>query len=325
MKPNMVDERFEFAALIFRLVEKDNGYNITEKTIELDYQKEVMEKFGEYKGHETIEFAKSLPLGHDAVFKFAVHIKKIDDKFVFIDDIDSLFDGRWNDRRAEKLLPLFNKFYIDSNYAEFFNSHISYYEELTKKFIEKIYGKVDFKWFGKYIDTSNLHCIISSSIPSSGYGATVNGKNIYCASEYGVYELIIEEYYNDTREIVDVINNGNIDYFFAFIGSGALIVHEYCHSFANPLAEKLYHENQQLKKWCDDSVDLKKNPQYNNGLVIANEYLTRSYTLLYYTLHDFELTICDRKYKYSDYISFEKEIENGFPYIKDVYKMILDL
>jgi len=274
---NMVDERFECLSVIFRLA----GYS-EYNDLELDYQKDVAEKFAGFANHEAVKYAKNLKFSYNKVFKFAVHIDKKDDKFLFIENINSLLDGDWNEENTVKFLELFNKFYIDTNYKEFFNSYIEWFTEITQRFIEKTYGKIDLKWFGKYIDSSNLRCIYS---PSSGnYGATVNDKIVYCL----VY------------------------------GLEGPVVHEYCHSFANPLAEKWYNENSDFKKWVDESINIEKMPYYNNSTAMKNEYVTRAYHILYEFQHGADL---------NERISMEINAhgKDTFKYIEEVYNMVLEL
>jgi hypothetical protein len=303
---NMVDERFECISIIFRLT-GNWEYNIGYSNIDVeypfsdeqlqgyldgtnDYQREVAENFKKFAEHEAVAYARELSTGHlklgfDAPFRFAVHIEKKGSEFVFIDNIDSLFDGRWNDGRAEKFLFLFNKFYKDTYYAEFYTSHISYFEKITKKFIDEYYQYVDLEWFSKYVDISNLRCILSPSNSICNYAATINNKIVYC--------LVREK-------------------------TAGAVIHEYCHSFGNPLAEKLYAENAEFKKWCDDSVDLEKMPYYNQGWAMANEYVTDAYTILYHVQHGENLEEQILKYKNRDF-------ENSFPYAEEVYNMILAL
>jgi len=269
---NMVDERFECAAVIFRFA----GY-WEFGGLELDYQKEVAEVFAKFAEHETVKYAKELDFSYDKVLKFAVHIEKVDGKFVFIEDIQSLF-GNWNQENSKKFLELFNKFYIDTNYEEFFNSHMELYEEYTQKFVDETYGKIDFEWFGKYVDPSNLRCIYSLS--SGNYGATVNDKIVYCC----------------------------------VFGNGGAVVHEYCHSFGNKLADKWYNENAEFKKWCDDSVDAEKMPWYNSGWGMGCEYIVRAYSILYRIQHGAGA---------EEWLAIERDF--GFIYIREVYNMILNL
>jgi len=274
---NMVDERFECLAVIFRLA----GYH-EYNDLELDYQKEVVETFSKFKNHEAVEYAKNLNFSYNKVFKFAVHIEKQNGIFVFIENINSLLDGNWNGENSEKFLELFNQFYIDTNYKEFYNSHIELFEQCTQKFIDEVYGKIDLEWFGKYVDPANLRCIYSLS--SGNYGATVNDKIVYCL----VYLY------------------------------GGAVVHEYCHSFANPLAEKWYAENPDFKKWVDESVNAKKMPYYNNSTAMKNEYVTRAYDILYRVQHGANL---------DEWLSIQRDFQfkDSFKYIENVYNMILEL
>lgn len=272
---NMVDERFECLSVIFRLA----GY-LEYNDLELDYQKDIAEKFAKFINHEAVIYAKNLKFSYNKVFKFAVHIEKKDGGFIFIENINSLLDGNWNEENTVKFLELFNNFYVDTNYKNFFNSYIKWFTEITQRFIDKTYGKIDLKWFGKYVDSSNLRCIYS---PSSGnYGATVNDKIVYCLVH----------------------------------GLEGPVVHEYCHSFANPLAEKWYNENHEFKKWVDESINTEKMPYYNNSTAMKNEYVTRAYHILYEVQHGADL---------DEWLSIQRNVhgKDSFKYIEEVYNMIL--
>jgi len=298
---NMVDERFELISVIFRLAGREE-YSDTGN----DYSKEVAEKFAKFAEHPAVHYVKNDLsvdklggyLGYDAPFRFSVHIEKKDGKFVFIEDFNLLFDNRWGDGRAEKFLLLLNKFYADTDYNKFYKAHILHFEQFTQKFIDDVYSKIDFEWFAKYVDISNLRCILTESSGECEYGATVNDKIIYSL-------------------------------LFGSINSS--LVHEFCHSFGAPLSVKLYSENSEFKKWCDDSVDIEKNPEYNHGSVIADEYVTRAYEILYwcqgYGNEKFTQTYRGITYKRNEFapICIIKDFKNGFPYIEEIYKMLLEI
>jgi hypothetical protein len=91
-----------------------------------------------------------------------------------------------------------------------------------------------------------------------------------------------------------------------------VVVHEFCHAIANPLATKWYQSDAGFRRMSDDSVDLVRYPFYNTGLIMACEYFTRVFQI---------------KYMYENTQSslaslFDAEINNGFPYIKEVYDFI---
>lgn len=270
---NMIDERFELLSLVFRLAGHEEYSDA-----DTQYQQKLASEFDEYKEHTAIEYASKLPLGYDAVFNFSVHILKDGEGFIFIQNIDSLVeDGRWTRQSAADFLPLLNDFYVETDFASFYQSHINFYETETQRFIDQTYSMIDFEWFRTYVDPANLRCIYSPSSSRNNYGATVNDTIVYCAVS----------------------------------GNGGAIVHEFCHSFANPIAHKWYDENAEFKKWCDDTINPIKLPNYPYGKTIAGEYVTRAYSTLYYTDHD-----------YAPLPLFLSEKGNGFPYIEDVYAMI---
>lgn len=303
---NMVDERFELISVIFRLA-GNWEYNIGAGSYEgieypfpaeqrdalskcehtNGYQLEVAEHFKKYSEHEAVQYAKSLGLGFAYPFMFAVHTEKKENEFVFIADIESLFaDGEWNAENTKAFLPLFNKFYKDTGYADFYASHIPYFEEITKKLYDDFYHTIDLDWYGKYVDVSNLRCVLSPSNSAANYAATVNDKIIYAMVR---------------------------------ISSASVLIHEFNHSFANPLADKWYAENEVFKKWCDDSIDAEKMPYYADGMNMAREYVTHAYEVLYAYQHngDWEKILSS--------IKNLGGIENAFPYIEEIYKMVLVL
>ena len=285
-KKNMVDERFELCAVLFRLA----GHPIYNRR-ETDYHKELDATFARFENHEAVEYTKTLPLGYGSVFRFSLHIEKKDNHFVFIEDISSLLNrhSQWDEETSKGFLEQLNKFYIDTNYAEFYNSHLELFEQATKKFIDECYGKIDFEWFRKYIDLSKLGCIYSLS--TGNFGMLFHDKIWYC--------LV----YSD----------------------GWAIIHEYCHQFANPLAEKWYAEKPEFKKLCDDSFDKVPSAYQDDGVLVGCEYVTRAYNALYFEGRECTIIENGKTLELSKEFFLSAEVEQGFIYIQEVYDMILEL
>ena len=293
-KANMVDERYEFISLIYKLAGHRAEYNDSNT----QYQQELLKTFDVNKNHPAVTAAKNSQCSYDRIFLFALHIEKEADKFVLTDNIDSLFNSeRWLMKESEtsELLDLFNEFYITVKFNHFFCSHLHFYENLTKKFTVDWYSHIDFNWFEKYIDTSTLRCIISPSDSRHNYAAEFNGL-IYCL----------------VRE-----NGGQVN-----------TIHEYCHSFANPIAEKWYNENQNFKKLCDDSVNPEKLPSYQSGLYMAYEYVTRAYTILHFCQSQSNGSFYNVRrigYKWNEAapMLMVSDYKNGFVHILEIYDMVL--
>ncbi|MCL1916869.1 MAG: DUF4932 domain-containing protein [Peptococcaceae bacterium] len=272
----MVDERFELLSLVFRLAESP-GY--CDKFT--DYQLELSSVFDSFKNHAAVVYASKLLLGYDAVFKFSVHIVKDGDTFIFMPDIDSLLeDGRWTQESAAEFLPLLNDFYKHAEFCGFFEAHVPFYNSETQSFIENTYSALDLEWFRPYANPENLRCIITPSSSRQNNSATVNHKIVYGAVCPNV--------------------------------STRTLVHEYCHSFANPMALSWYADNAEFRQWCDDSVNTEAWPMYSTGDIMAREYVTRGYEVLYMVEHS--------KIPLPFLLAWHQGL--GFSYIEDVYAMI---
>jgi hypothetical protein len=252
-----VDERYELISLVFRLRgwsgQSYDGYTDTET----DYQRELNETFSGYKGHPAVKFSRSLQFGYDAVFSFAVHMEKTENKFIMADNIDFLVaDGRWTRENAAEFIGLLNDFYIDVKFADFYTAHIPYYTEHINRFLEK--NKINRDWFKKYgLNPKQIMAVISPSSSKCGYAAKAASKDgeIFCGAI-----------------------PGSLSY-----DSGLqFLVHEFSHNFANSIAEKWYAEEKKedFKQWCDN-FQHGVHPYGNSAVTVAREYLTRAYTILY--------------------------------------------
>jgi len=241
--PNMADERYELLSLVFRLARRPEFSDSR-----TDYQRELLSSFRQYRNHDAVYRAYTLPLGFDAVLKFAVHLEKDKNNFRFIGDIDSLLDdGRWTRESAEEFLPLLNDFYRKTGFGAFYKLHTPLYESETRRFLDEIYNQLDLEWFYKYLGQVEMCCIFSPSGLAFNYSAKVNDSIVYAA----------------------------------VAGNGDAVVHEFCHSFANTMAKKRYDEDSAFSLLCDSSVDLKRNPIYRTGRTMASEYMTRAFSILY--------------------------------------------
>jgi hypothetical protein len=284
MLKNMVDERMELIALICRLAERPEFSSPQFGCDNTDYHKTLAKTFAPYANHKAVAYVRKHEgvIHFDKVPRFAVHTEKINGKFVFIKNINSLFVEGWDKKTADEFLQLFNQFYTDSGFEGFFNSHTAFYEESTRKFVEGHYGKIDFAWFAKYVDTTKLRCIYSLSCGYCNYAPRVNDKIIYCVAG----------------------------------SESPAIIHEYCHFFGNPVADLWYKQNPEFKKLCDGSVNNKTMPFYADGYVMAREYVTRAFDVLYHAQHGGDVNALLLKEK-------NAAGENNFKYIEQVYAMVV--
>lgn len=235
-------------SLIFRLVGAEE-YNHTGD----EHQKTIALTFNEFSNHPAVEYAKQLRetygISYNAVFNFAVHIQQKDEKFVFIENIDSL-EKRWTREAAEAFLPLLNDFYKDTNYEVFYQSNISFYKTEEERFTQEVISELNFEWFKKYgLDPINLRCIITPSFQGCNYAAMMSDGVVYALMS---------------------------------VFSKEILIHEYIHGFTLPIAEEWYENNPEYKRYCDEtSVD----PRFQYIGNMPWEYITHAYTVLYFAEH----------------------------------------
>ncbi|MCL2353049.1 MAG: DUF4932 domain-containing protein [Defluviitaleaceae bacterium] len=288
---NFVDERYELVSLVFRLAGTPSH-----STTQTSYQRALRDTFADFSDHPVVEFTRHyLTFGYDAILQMAVHLEKTGDGFALRSNIDSLVGDmsgfyRWTRANASTFVELLNDFYVESDFASFFERHIEYFELHTARFIEQVYSDVNHEWFRQHgLNPYNLRAIISPSCSRNGYASWVFGDNP-----------------EDT--IVYACLPGALNY----RGYLAFIIHEYTHAFANHIGEAWYAENEIFRSWADASVDLARMPFYSTGQVIANEYVVRAYTILYMVENQGVDPIP----------MLFNEISQGFTHIFEVYAMV---
>jgi hypothetical protein len=227
----------------------------------------------------------------------AIHLEKTDDGFRLLDNREFLLDTtggytRWTSENATEFVSLLNDFYTDVGFADFFHSNKDYFEDLSARFMDDVFNSVNLEWFRQHgINPGNMRVVISPASSRNGYGSWIYGES---PGDMVVYAAL----------------PGSTNYS-AHLG---FIIHEFAHAIANPLAEKWYAENNEFRRWSDDSVNLERLPEYPAGLIMAIEYLTRAYTILY-LMDNGEINL---------FRLLLAEMGKGFPYIQNVFALITD-
>jgi hypothetical protein len=275
---NRVDERFEVLSLIWRLAGREE-YSDTYT----EYQQALVSRFNKYSDHEAVNFVRNnVMLGYDAVFLLALHIEEGTGRLV--DDMQHLFDRGWYSGLLNQLIPLVNSFYTDTDFAYYYTSNIPLYEALTADVNQELGGKINMDWFARFNDPDAFNFNISPSSTRNNYGApSTDGKT-----------------------------NAMLSFIMEFV-----LIHEFCHSFANPLADEWYAANPQFRQWSVNALDRNLHPNYwmpdNNGSVMAKEYVTRAFVILYYIENNNQAMV--------DYL-LQEERNGGFPDIDRVLEMV---
>jgi len=298
---NLVDERFELVSLVFRLA-GDSKYGVADT----GYQRELDSRFDAHKRHPVVEYARqNLGFGYDAVFNMAVHLEKAGGGFALVGNIGYLLDDkwspRWNRENANTFVELLNDFYADAGFAGFFAEHSGLYAELSESFGRDYLGRFNFKWFEAHgVNPGSLKVVLSPAGNNDGYGSIVYGAGPCDSVAYAAL-CVPEVYPKDHKDY-----NDHASY---CVSALACL---FAYSFAGPVAKALYAENEEFRKWCDDSVDLALLPSCPDGQAVAYRYAATAYGAMYMAENaETGVELVLGMYK-----------ENGLAHIEDVYALI---
>jgi len=155
VKDQLVDERFELVTLIFYLAGNYGYYNESQAR----YFRKLDAQFSSFKKHPAIIYAKRAPAlkyidPEPLAFNLASYLKKVDDKFMLINDFEFSFDCEVAKHcvmeNAVEFIKLLNDFYAESKFAIFFSKHTKYYQKHSSLFTKQVLNEIIFDWFSYY-------------------------------------------------------------------------------------------------------------------------------------------------------------------------------
>ena len=265
----VVDERTELLSVVFRLVGAKEYVNNGVKT----YDQMIDSLFAPFKDHELIKYAteirKTNGIGYDAVMSFAINLEINDGKIDFRKNLSSGLESRWTEKSAAQFLEYLNDFYTKSKFHEFYLSHKPLYLMAEERFTPLL-DNVDFTWFekfyGKKIDGS-FHLILSMCNGGGNYGPNV----IHNDGREDLYSIM---------GLWQVDSLGNPVYPSRMAET---VIHEYNHSYCNPLIDEFYPQMEKAVKPFYELVTQKMQQQaYGNPITMMRETLVRASVIEYF-------------------------------------------
>lgn len=292
-----VDKRVEILSIIFRLAGNEE-YNSTRFKI---YTDRIETHFNQYKDHEIIKFAKELKekrgISYDAVVSMAVIL---DEKLnPLIDFSTTLPEARWSKADANRFIRLLKIFYKEAECEAFFKENEELFQDVSVRFSE-VYKTLDLNWFqsffGKKAD-ENFNIIISPGCGNGNYGPS--------------YSLP-----DAKKEVFAILGTWKVDESGMPVYKQAeylpTIIHEFSHSFVNPILEKHRDSFEESGKGIYKIVEyeMSRMQAYGNWQIMLNEALVRASVIKYFIDHsaaepDIQMMM-------------NNESNNGFIWIKDL-------
>ena len=266
-----VNNQVELLAIVFKLA----GNREYQACHVPAYSKSVDEHFEKFKNHKLIRFANELRRNESISYNAVVAMATVLDENLNpkVNFSETLPEMRWNESDATKFVKLLKKFYKDTNCKEFFRKNETLFKEVEKRF-SKVYNNLDLKWyqtFYGYDADENFNPIISLGCGSGNYGANYTNpgekKEIFC---------IVGTRYIDNSGIPIYKEDEILP----------LIVHEYSHSFVNPLIDKYKESFRESGVELFSVVGNKMRQQaYSHWEIMLYEALVRASVIKYFIDH----------------------------------------
>lgn len=265
------DPRVELMSLIFRLAENPEYSQGRIKS----YNQDVNEYFAAFKEHDVVELAAKLRetrgISYDAVMSMAVHVTdafSLKERIPFDPQPETL-ESRWTPALAREFLRAARGFVEASKFREFIGAHTALYDLAATRMqsIMEEHRVVD--WFDEFFGNrpgAKFEVILGMLNGPANYGARIKlsdkDETLYCV--LGVWGTDKQGNPQFGRRVLSTV------------------VHEFCHSYCNPLTDKHASELEapanEIYKRVEPAM---KRIAYSNWKIMMRESLVRASVIRY--------------------------------------------
>ncbi len=266
-----VDQRVEMLSIVARLAD----YTEYNQNRAVAYVAAIRSWFDPFQSDSLIGYARRIrkedAIGFDAVMSMAVHLQLQNNEFTMAEGWKESLDKRWKSKTALHFTELLNDFYKKSNAAKFFLNEQPYYNEAIEAFGNLI-SKFNQAWYYSFYGVApedRFNIVIGPGNGGNNYGPGVRGSE----SGRQIYAIMGSWTFDE---------NGNPvfpekDYL-------QILIHEFNHSFINPLTEK-YKSDRSFRKSGEAILKVMKEEMdsqaYGEWRTVINESLVRASVILY--------------------------------------------
>ncbi|XMB87018.1 DUF4932 domain-containing protein [Mycoplasmatota bacterium WC44] len=315
-----VDYRTELCGVIMLIGEYSEKYpDLFREYNNKSYKEEIYKRFKKYKNHKTIKIFDMLVQKH--YFNYDAPITlflELDEKLRCNELSDYILDDRLSrDETVYEFIESLNDFVEDTNFNDFYRSNEKRYSQYidgmcdclkefdVTEFINRFYG----------VPTMKLVINLMPFHTHANYGPTVKDT---------MYANICVYLPNGVKLVEPTFNGGR--------KTAQLLIHEFGHSYINPLTDKCYSSDD--LNVFDDIWENMRKICYPDNKTILNEHIIRACEVVYINEHDKELAKSVRKSDrdlgfvyiddFIDMLNVYKLSRDEFPEIKDYYQIMVD-
>ena len=292
-----VSETVELMGILSRTA----GFQEFSNDLAGQYSKDTETWFGKYREHPTVTYYKDLRakngIGYERVTNMAVHLEIEKGKVTLVGDRAELTGG-WKDVDLDDFVRRLNKFYADSRFHEFFEQHQDFYNDFLKLYDTNVIPVIHSEWYSRFYNgvepTEQFRLIIGFT-----YGSTNNSAS--------------RQLPGLPREVFAVCGYNINPRTGRLLFDSSLPLHEFNHSFVNPLLDKDENEKimqnvgQKLFKLSQSSMEQQ---HYDDWHIVINETLVRAAVIVYFYEHGYN--------QFAMNMLNIETMNQGFPWMLDV-------
>lgn len=266
------DPRIELLTVIFRLA----GAEEYDQCQVPAYAAAIDSAFGRYRGHPAIALAKRIReehgIGFDAVPEFALSLTPppaLAERVPFDSARWSKLDGRWAGEHFLEFERSVRQFARDTRFMEFYSREQALFRAATASLQEVVRDRIHLAWFSGFFGPRVNSAFFA--IPGMCNGGANYGPHVDLPGGRTEFYAVIGV--SDTTAAGQPLVKSEI---------APVIVHEFAHSYVNPLIAKHYAEMEASSAAIYSLVARAMGRQaYNDGRTLLNESLVRAAVVRY--------------------------------------------
>ena len=277
-----VSETVELVSIISRTA----GYQEYNLDMGGQYIEDVKTWFDQYKDHPCVNCFKELRgnygISHNAPMDLALNIMIDGERIKLIGDKKD-FDPRWERVDLEPVLELIGQFYTDTRFHEFYQQHLAFYNETLLKYDTNVMKYFDQDWYARFYGTEPgelFRIIIGFTNGGHNYGSSRQlpgmPKESFSVSGYWIHPQ------TDYGSVLDPENAKKY--------AAPILIHEFNHSFVNPLIENEKNAarfGDIPQRMLDQNYNIMSQQAYGEGKTVFNETIVRAATVIYMMEHGY--------------------------------------
>lgn len=266
-----VDPRVELMSVIFRLAGNEE-YN---RASVAPYAEDVEKQFGKFRDHTVVKLARKLRetqgVSFDAVMGMAIHLNDVQGLKlkVPLEPWPESLDQRWDAPEVNDFLAAARQFVKDSAFPEFIAQHRPLYQTTRERMQELMHKEAHLEWFDAYFGQRPQASFIV--VPGLLNGGNNYGAHFRNADGHEELYCVLGVWQTDEQGLPEFKRN--------VVGT---VVHEFCHSYANPLIERHLARFEASGDALFEQVAAKMRRQnYGGGQTLLKESLVRVCVIRY--------------------------------------------